>query len=706
MSSCFGAHSSSSQLRDENLFKSLSIRLDGLQSDINHLLESFHQPRVIVHGGNTHAMANLEVCVSSAERFVTTASNLVNSRLAVTDRRSEAGLSDQRRNEISSWIPLTKPISSEGTDQMTHVGSGGSITAINFDREHANLQTLLKFARQAYSSQAYDEAKLFLQRFKARSEARYGPIFEERSEVLSMLATTYCRLRDWKNAEDISHMNFEGREKALKALVYAYCEHGRWDDAERILLDIGDFESVRGMEYEYTLAELYLVRGYHEKAIQSCDKILQVLGDDHVLFYMSLSLLAQIYEAKGDPIEARLHRDLVPLGIEGIFMSRSELRKVCHRIDKLSRLWPDQAAIQAQAMWSTLFAEDRVPWDEIKLNIAHGSVVGSGFGFTLLHAFVKHGNELAIRYLIYKGADINAKTKLAGYTPLHLAIENHSSALVSLLLDGGADPFAQDLKGMSAWALAIYHGDEDVVRSLARGIDVNQTAGGTKPLMLAIEYEKESTVELLLKCGAQIEAMDGNGNTALINAARNSRGKILKRLLQAGANVDACNNHGVTSLMVATKNGSEEMVQALLEKRPNLEAKNHDGETALLIGSREGLTSIVRMLLKNGAECVVGYPRGGTPQDVAAGFEIVEALQQARTKKKGWLHRFKTDEMDQKYHTARLAEVYKIHEEREMRERRHFTYIQTEDEIAEEEQLEREIIQKRLRKNSIKISTR
>src|SRR5271168_4816335 len=132
--------------------------------------------------------------------------------------------------------------------------------------------------------------------------------------------------------------------------------------------------------------------------------------------------------------------------------------------------------MEAQSTWIALFShlDDPVPWEEVKMNIAHGNIAGSGYGFTLLHAFVKQGNDLAIRLLLHKGADVNAKTKTHGYTPLHLATEAHSPAIASLLLENGADPFKQDKKGMSVWALAIYHGDEEIVELLlSRGINVN-----------------------------------------------------------------------------------------------------------------------------------------------------------------------------------------------------------------------------------------
>jgi ankyrin repeat protein len=333
--------------------------------------------------------------------------------------------------------------------------------------------------------------------------------------------------------------------------------------------------------------------------------------------------------------------------------------------------------------------DDPIPWDEIKENMNHGNVAGSGHGYTLLHVFVKQGNELAVRFLLYKGADIDAVTKSTGQTSLHLAIESLDSTIVSLLLENGADPLVLDNKEMTPFGLAISHGDVEAVKTLIeQSINVNCLARGgatpAKPLMLAIEYGKEKVVDLLIESGAQIEAMDDNGNTALIKAVGDKRRvQIVKHLLNRGANVHAKNHHGVTPLHVAVQSGSERMVNALLEKQPDLEARTKDGETALLIASKEGFTSILQSLLDNGAECVAGYPSGGAPQDVASHFPILDALQRARTQKKRWFQRIHNDKMDEKYRSARLAAIYKVHQERELRARKEFMYV-PDDESDEE----------------------
>jgi tetratricopeptide (TPR) repeat protein len=307
----------------------LAIQLEGLTSEIADLLQLFRQPRVYsyvaLNDANSHAMTNLSVCVASAQELVSTASRIVSGWGIVPDDRISniMDFTDQRRSEISSWIP--KPATSEDFDRPGSDRPSESIgNGTNFDREHVNIQTLFKFATLAYRAQKYEEAIALLQKFRIRSEARYGPHFENRNELLGMLVITHCRLREWeKAAEEIAGIDFEGREEAVKTLVWCYCEDQRWDDAEKLLCETMESENERDTDTNEALAEIYIGKGDYDKAIRSCDNILQIVGEDHIQFYLSLSLLAQIYEAKGDAIEAKLHRDLLPPGIEGFSLSQS-----------------------------------------------------------------------------------------------------------------------------------------------------------------------------------------------------------------------------------------------------------------------------------------------------------------------------------------------------------------------------------------------
>src|SRR5271170_717133 len=114
-----------------------------------------------------------------------------------------------------------------------------------------------------------------------------------------------------------------------------------------------------------------------------------------------------------------------------MFISISnELTEACQALEKLSRMWPEMAADKVQEILSPHILSQVVPWQEIKENVRQGNVMGSGHGYTLLHAFVKEGADSAIKLLIDKGADINAKTK-SDDSPLHLAIEAENESLVA-----------------------------------------------------------------------------------------------------------------------------------------------------------------------------------------------------------------------------------------------------------------------------------
>jgi tetratricopeptide (TPR) repeat protein len=294
-------------------------QLDGLTSDIGDLL---HRLSTCVDSSDneSHAMTNLTACIASAKRFVTAAIRVVNARVLVPNGRVSPGaldFTDQRRHEISSWIP--KPTSSNEPDYIDSEGPADSLlTVTTYDREYVNTQTLLKFATLAYEAQKYDEAIALLQKFRTRSEARYGQNFENRNELLVMLATTYCRQKNWENAESIVRMDFAGRDEAVKTLVWCYCEERKWSEAETVLCAVADFEGDNDTDTDETLAEIYRGKGEYDKALKVCDKILRNLGEGHVQFYVTLSFMVHMYEKIGDDIEAAINRANLPAGIGGI----------------------------------------------------------------------------------------------------------------------------------------------------------------------------------------------------------------------------------------------------------------------------------------------------------------------------------------------------------------------------------------------------
>jgi|GEM_PF-4112557 len=116
---------------------------------------------------------------------------------------------------------------------------------------------------------------------------------------------------------------------------------------------------------------------------------------------------------------------------------------------------------------------------------------------------------------------------------------------------------------------------------LAHGADINLTFGPcATPLMLAVHHAKTETVKKFLQSGADINAVMGNGDSALIIAvkesahAKGAKKKAHERcaiaLLKSGVNVDTANESGKTAVSIAAAKGLQRMTLVLLEYGANL----------------------------------------------------------------------------------------------------------------------------------------
>jgi ankyrin repeat protein len=97
----------------------------------------------------------------------------------------------------------------------------------------------------------------------------------------------------------------------------------------------------------------------------------------------------------------------------------------------------------------------------------------SGDGFTALHLAAFFGQDEAVRLLLARGADPDARgTGWMTGTPLNAAASSGHATVVALLLDAGADPDAVQRGGWTPLHSAAHNGDARTVELLlAHGAD-------------------------------------------------------------------------------------------------------------------------------------------------------------------------------------------------------------------------------------------
>jgi ankyrin repeat protein len=276
---------------------------------------------------------------------------------------------------------------------------------------------------------------------------------------------------------------------------------------------------------------------------------------------------------------------------------------------------------------------------------------------------VEQGNTEVVMDLLRRGTDVNVGDFI-NTTALNIATANRHIELITVLLDHGASTSIENTTGHSAMTMAVigsrtWHAvygdskpdprplqllldaggrfglreatllnDVDLARRrLDEGADPNtgQFMYHGPLLMIAAELGYDEIVKLLLDRGADTEATDDLGQTALMRAADAGRANIVELLIDRGAKlntVDWCsgsalghaaimNHRDVVALLLAR--GAERGIldAVALNDEALVEAKLRGGSDPNkdffgcgrlpFLAASQGNAAIVRFLLDHGA---------------------------------------------------------------------------------------------------------
>jgi len=268
---------------------------------------------------------------------------------------------------------------------------------------------------------------------------------------------------------------------------------------------------------------------------------------------------------------------------------------------------------------------------DVALLLLEGGEPWSSLGQTALYMASSRGYVDVVRSLIDRGADLNVKCedsmdfidhfKTVKWTPLHAAIYKEHRDITLLLLESGADTEIRSDWDETALYMASSRGCADIVRQLiSHGADLNAECKDCQwnewdedvrwtPLHVASCDATPPVPRMLLECGANPNAPDNLGRTALHMASSYGEITDVESLLEYDAKMDVRDEDGWTPLHNAACCLNLQVVVVLLNRGADPHALTNNGETPIQLANaplsqvlKEDQAQIIRLLSERTSE--------------------------------------------------------------------------------------------------------
>jgi ankyrin repeat protein len=246
-----------------------------------------------------------------------------------------------------------------------------------------------------------------------------------------------------------------------------------------------------------------------------------------------------------------------------------------------------------------------------------------------------------LRKVLDAGADLESREE-HGFTALMLSLDSIDLLpTTTLLIQRGADVNARDSSGNTPLMVGAVGGNLAQLKLLLKhGARINDSNGqDLTAVMIAVEKRDREAVRELVKAGADFQAKDFAGHSALTRAVWAGDAGMLevfrtatpagrdftdlvrrekqehdvvestsandatrvRQFLDAGASAESRAPDGHPLLQIAAIRGESSLVKLLLDHRANANSHGPSGATALMLASARGDAEIVRLLISAGA---------------------------------------------------------------------------------------------------------
>lgn len=260
---------------------------------------------------------------------------------------------------------------------------------------------------------------------------------------------------------------------------------------------------------------------------------------------------------------------------------------------------------------------------------ANPNVVATGEPALMTAA--RTGSVGAVKALLARGADVNARDAVRGQTALMWAAAHNHAEVARLLVEKGADIHARSKVSQQVVSVSNrYAGVRSRAKVLADHAFVTIEQGGGTALLFAARNGALDAARVLVAAKANPNDASADGTSALVMAAHSGHGALATFLLEHGANPNLAGS-GYTALHAAVLRGDLALVKALLAHGASPSARvtkgtpvrrfSKDfalnaawaGATPFWLATRFGEIEMMRALAAAGGDAVSPTADGTTP---------------------------------------------------------------------------------------------
>lgn len=238
----------------------------------------------------------------------------------------------------------------------------------------------------------------------------------------------------------------------------------------------------------------------------------------------------------------------------------------------------------------------------------------------LLLKACRYGDMKSAAEFLADGADPNARTLLVdrppSFTGLMFAAEEGNLDLVKLLVKRGAEINALSLGGAPPLQFACMGGKLEIAEYLIE--HGASMTNATSSLCWAARYGYSNIVILLLKKGVPADQPVKELGTPLEQAILGGFAGIAELLVKNGADINRTNNWGETPLHFAVRSSTTEMMKFLLKNGAKPNERDCYGMTPLMYAASDNHVDAAKLLLEHGANPQLKDSRGKTAMDMVS----------------------------------------------------------------------------------------